>query len=670
MSRFVSSLFRAPKHLSASLLLISLAACGGGGGGGGGGSAVVSVGPPAAQIWVESLLTVPGVAMRFYGQGADPEGGALTYAWDFDGNGTTDATTQAPSNTFATAGERVVTLTVTDAAGDSSTATITVSVRAAAPGAGVAVPGAGIQAFSLLGDPAFEVHFHAQAFDPDTGAIASFSWDFTDDGTFDAVTATRTTTATYAAAGPQRCRVRITDNDGQTSDATVTITLCDDGSLPTGGPGVQMLVPNTTSGPSTPEPTGSVTGTLTLEAFGSDLDGGAAAAVLWETNQDGLFDDGSGRSMVVPLAVAGSLEVRTRMIDDEGFSSDSLCTLRIDDASGATNEPAGVFIQSQALTVSPGIPVCFFGHVSDDAAGATLSWDFDGDGVEDSTLADPSFTFALPGKYLPELTVTDFGGLVSRAFVTVIVEACVSGGGPPANYFWCDCDDVYIAHGGTAKVVIDCPVQIGSAPSEATVIGKAGPLGIGGDPFGTDIEVKDTAGNVSPPPAAPAPNPGPAPFTITVKSLAVDGGPRTVCYTITLRLRDPGVRVQILKCNVCIAHDYLTCNLDVGGAAPNHVAIVTITPPAPSPGLLPIPPAHSFVIDFNQQDPTWISVNNVQNLPAGWQTVPAGAGVLQILLVDTGLGQPIQPGAPPFLFSLDFVTSGGRTQFGRGLLPR
>ena len=45
----------------------------------------------------------------------DPDGTSLTYAWDFDGNGTTDSTDANPTHTYTTAGTFNATLTVTDA---------------------------------------------------------------------------------------------------------------------------------------------------------------------------------------------------------------------------------------------------------------------------------------------------------------------------------------------------------------------------------------------------------------------------------------------------------------------------------------------------------------------------------------------------------------------------
>jgi uncharacterized repeat protein (TIGR01451 family) len=60
---------------------------------------------------------------------------ATAYAWDFDSNGTVDSTAATPTYTFATLGEHTVTLTVTDATGNTSThiATKCVNVRKNTP---------------------------------------------------------------------------------------------------------------------------------------------------------------------------------------------------------------------------------------------------------------------------------------------------------------------------------------------------------------------------------------------------------------------------------------------------------------------------------------------------------------------------------------------------------
>ena len=61
----------------------------------------------------------------------DANGDALTYSWDFDGNGTADATGATANTTFTTAGNKTVKLTVTDGKGGTVTRDIPVQVLAA-----------------------------------------------------------------------------------------------------------------------------------------------------------------------------------------------------------------------------------------------------------------------------------------------------------------------------------------------------------------------------------------------------------------------------------------------------------------------------------------------------------------------------------------------------------
>ena len=55
---------------------------------------------------------------------SDPDGNPLTYAWDFDNNGTTDSTAANPSFTYTTNGDKRARLTVNDGTGRSGTTVV------------------------------------------------------------------------------------------------------------------------------------------------------------------------------------------------------------------------------------------------------------------------------------------------------------------------------------------------------------------------------------------------------------------------------------------------------------------------------------------------------------------------------------------------------------------
>ncbi|HEX5542899.1 MAG TPA: ThuA domain-containing protein [Micromonospora sp.] len=67
--------------------------------------------------------------VRFSGeQSIDPEGEALTYAWDFDGDGTVDSTDPKPTHTYTKNGVYDARLTVTDPHGKTGTTTVPITV--------------------------------------------------------------------------------------------------------------------------------------------------------------------------------------------------------------------------------------------------------------------------------------------------------------------------------------------------------------------------------------------------------------------------------------------------------------------------------------------------------------------------------------------------------------
>jgi glucose/arabinose dehydrogenase len=86
--------------------------------------------PPTAVATANPTSGAAPLTVQFNGAGSsDPEGGALTYAWDLDGDGAYDDSTAVnPSYTYVTPAVVPVRLRVTDPTGQSGTTTVNVTV--------------------------------------------------------------------------------------------------------------------------------------------------------------------------------------------------------------------------------------------------------------------------------------------------------------------------------------------------------------------------------------------------------------------------------------------------------------------------------------------------------------------------------------------------------------
>jgi PKD repeat protein len=156
------------KVLFAAALALAGGACGGDGNGG----TPPENDPPVAAF---TFACPPGgLACTFTDASTDPDGAADidTWDWDFGGDGTSDV--QSPSHTFSADGSYEVSLTVTDAAGESNTATQTVTVSVTTP---VNNPPTASFTFECL---SLDCSFTNGSTDPDAGDVLTWEWDFGD----------------------------------------------------------------------------------------------------------------------------------------------------------------------------------------------------------------------------------------------------------------------------------------------------------------------------------------------------------------------------------------------------------------------------------------------------------------------------------------------------------
>jgi PKD repeat protein len=220
--------------------------------------------------------------------GATTAGTVVGYAWDF-GDGAT-ATGREATHAFRAAGDRQVSLTVTDEFGLEHVVTRTVTVLRG--------PEVRIEAATTAPNVDADVAFRAVA--ASESAVRSYEWTFGDDGT---ATGERVTYP-FATPGEHVVTVRATDANGLVGTATLDVAV--------NGPPVPALSVATVD-PEAGDP-------VTLDASESTDAEGPIAEYRWE------FGDGSTLTtaeptVTHPYAGAGTYTVRLTVVDAGGLTA-------------------------------------------------------------------------------------------------------------------------------------------------------------------------------------------------------------------------------------------------------------------------------------------------------------------------------------------------------------
>ena len=162
--------------------------------------------PPTADF----TYTTTELTADFTDQSTDSDGSVVSWAWDFGDGGT--STAQNPSHTYGAAGTYTVTLTVTDDAGATDTASQDVTVSS-----GSNAPPTADFTYTTTD---LAVDFTDQSTDSD-GSIVSWAWDFGDGGTSTA----QNPSHTYGADGTYTVSLTVTDDAGATDSASQDVTV-------------------------------------------------------------------------------------------------------------------------------------------------------------------------------------------------------------------------------------------------------------------------------------------------------------------------------------------------------------------------------------------------------------------------------------------------------------
>ena len=187
--------------------------------------------PPSAVLIAEPIQGTAPLVVLLDGSESTDDTGIETFEWDL-GDGTTASGVTAVEHTYEAPGEYQVTLTVTDAEGLADTALEVISVNE--PNL---PPEAVIEADATAVKPGQEIIFDGSGSSDADGYLIDFQWDLGDGST----DLGDTITHSYAEPGLYLVTLRVTDDAGAVSDATVEVTVEDD-EVVEPPPAIELLV--------------------------------------------------------------------------------------------------------------------------------------------------------------------------------------------------------------------------------------------------------------------------------------------------------------------------------------------------------------------------------------------------------------------------------------------
>jgi PKD repeat protein len=288
---------------------------------------VPNVPPTAAASATPPSGKVP-LTVSFSSAGStDPDGSIVSYAWDFGDGGTSSLAN--PSHTYTLAGTYTAQLVVTDNSGATATATVTITVD---PNQ---APTAAASATPLTGKAPLVVTFSSAGSTDSDGSIVSYAWDFGDGGTSSLANPSHT----YTLPGTYTAQLVVTDDNGATDTATVTITA----------------VPNQppVAGVNAAPQSGARPLVVAFSSASSVDPDGTIVSYAWN------FGDGNTSTAANPThtyTTAGTFTATLTVTDDNGATdTDSvLITVVIDDDGDGFSPPADC--DDSSPTTYPGAP--------------------------------------------------------------------------------------------------------------------------------------------------------------------------------------------------------------------------------------------------------------------------------------------------------------------------
>lgn len=328
----------------------------------------------------------------------ESEGDIAEYVWDFTGDDITDSANPAPPPvTYNTPGIYNITLTVTSSTGQSESATASIVVYGSASNPLRAT----FTANPTSGSAPLTVRFTNES----VGAITSYAWDFDGNRVVDSSDA-NPASFTYLNPGTYIASLVVSDANGPSQPATTTITVTASDTASTAG-----LLADFDAEP----PDGDAPLIVTFTNWSE----GNISSYAWDLDGDGATDSTTANPPSYTFHTPGDYTASLVVSGLDGQTDSVSVTIAVFEY--IPDEPISDFAAQPTSGPAP-LTVTFTDRSTGEAEIVEWEWDFNGDGVIDSTAQNPPpYTYTTPGTYNARLLVyDDYGeGIPMTVAITV-----------------------------------------------------------------------------------------------------------------------------------------------------------------------------------------------------------------------------------------------------------
>ncbi|MFH1476058.1 MAG: PKD domain-containing protein, partial [Verrucomicrobiota bacterium] len=162
---------------------------------------------------------------------------------------------------------------------------------------------------------------------------------------------------------------------------------------------------------------GSAPLTVQFQGNGTDYDG-TIVAYAWDFTNDGVIDS-TAQNPSFTYTQTGNYTARLTVTDNSNLTGSATVGIKV----ANPNSIAAVTIIASVTEGEAPLTVNFSADISGGGVVSAYAWDFNNDGVIDSTEAAPACVYNLSGLYTVKLMVTDVTGHSVTDYEYIIVEA-------------------------------------------------------------------------------------------------------------------------------------------------------------------------------------------------------------------------------------------------------